>query len=172
MCPIDAGKHKSALQHLIWHHELRWFGLYCTVFRQVFTQLTGNKEKFHIFQTFSTTPSLPVSSPSIWQDTVWKASTQHPLEKSTPCFYGLLGIMKLFLPTFIHTLTLMLLLPCMPGELNKVSVWILPSICEAVFFQVLPPMNLAFNQSTNTLANTSGFWEFLLRRRKKKKRAF
>lgn len=125
------------------------------------------KKNAIIFQTFSTTPSLPGSSPSIWQDTVWKASTQHPLEKITPCFYGLLGIMKLFSPTFIHTLTLMLLLPCMPGELNKVSVWILPSISEAVFFQVLPPVNLAFNQSTNTLANTSGFWGFLLRKKKK-----
>lgn len=108
---------------------------------------------YTFLQTFSTTLPLPVLSLSIWQDTVWEAPHTTSTGKEHTPFYSLSGITKLLSLTLTHTLTLMLLLPCMPGELNNVSVWILPSAHEAFFFQLLSPINLVLNQSTNTLVN-------------------
>lgn len=119
--------------------------------------LETRKKNIHLFSDLFNNPTPPASSPSIWQDTGWKASTQQLLEKSTPCIHSLLGTRKLFSLTLTHTLTLTLLLPCMPGELNNASVWILPSVCAAFLSQLLSPINLVFNQSTNTLANKRDF---------------
>lgn len=130
-----------------------WFRFhYCRYFSADWKQT--NKKNPSLFRPFQPPYPSQYHLPS-------SDRTQYPLEKSPPCFYGLLDIMKLFSPTFIHTLILMFLVPCMPGELNNVSVLILPSVCETFFSQVLCPINLAFNQSISILANKKeGFGGF------------
>lgn len=128
--------------------------------RHLLSQLETRK-KTHIFSLDLFNKPIPPSVISLHQ-------TGHSVKIFLVTFtgkdyarYGLSGITRLLSLTLTHTLTLMFLLPCTPEELNNVSVWILISAHEAVFFQLLSFMNLAFNHSINILANKNNRFHFI-----------